>query len=263
MIRLNFIKIEIDIRKREKSKELLIVKFKILFFDSFILYKRVSWRTDMTMSDSAYERSCRIALECGYRKVIAREDDKRAYRGSYFVKKGKLWIHDIHYLMSSLHQRGYRIDSDLDLERFQYNVSDYYNFNDTEMDRYIEQLEMWRVQEELARQDQIGEICRNEHINQDEVDDINEYLEQRGYDRFSLTKNKSERDWDEIELNDQDDDIDDIDDEQTVINLDENTIHGWKSPTTLHKMIENKLQRRLDAKQCKIHFPRKYKVSFK
>lgn len=248
---------------------LLIVKFKILFFDSFILYKRVSWRTNMTISDIAYERSCRIALECGYREVITHEDDKRAYRGSYFVKKGKLWIHDIHYLMSSLHQRGYRIDSDLDLERFQYNVSDYYNFNDTEMDRYIEQLEMWRVQEELARQDQIGEICRNEQINQDEVDDINEYLEQRGYDRFSLTKNQSKRDWDELELNVQDDDIDDElelngqDDEQTVVNLDENTIYGWKSQTTLDKMIKNKLQRRLDAKQCKIYFPRKYKVSFK
>ena len=49
----------------------------------------------MTISDIAYERSCRIALECGYREVITHEDDKRAYRGSYFVKKGKLWIHDI------------------------------------------------------------------------------------------------------------------------------------------------------------------------
>ena len=42
-----------------------------------------------------YQTSVDLALSLGYEKVI----DNKAYKGCYFIKNKKIWIHDIKALM--------------------------------------------------------------------------------------------------------------------------------------------------------------------
>ena len=215
------------------------------------------------LSDAEYERSCQLAKKHGYREEKAK-NDVTAYRGSYFIKNKKKWIHHIGYLMKQMKSLGYEIESDLDLEKYGYNVNDYYDLNSTEMQDYDAQLKYWEMEDELRRQDRIGEICRNEHIDTDEEDNIYEAVEQRGYDRFTLCKNPRDKDWEEDEIIDflQDNYRDTknyelYEDEIEVVNTDTEQINAWINPKEKQRLILMKLERRK-----KILFPKKRKTDF-
>ncbi len=45
-----------------------------------------------------YQTSVELALHLGYEEI----DEPQAFKGRYFIKNGKKWIHDIEALMSHL-----------------------------------------------------------------------------------------------------------------------------------------------------------------
>ena len=68
-----------------------------------------------------YETSIELALFHGYKKV---EDDK-AFKGCYFIKDGKKWIHDIEALMTHL-----EVSDPNELEHLGYDLYNYHHYKD-------------------------------------------------------------------------------------------------------------------------------------
>jgi len=66
-----------------------------------------------------YTKNVELALHHGYEEVI----DENAYKGRYFVKDGKIWIHDIDALKIKM-----GVLSDDDLRPFNYQVDLYYKY---------------------------------------------------------------------------------------------------------------------------------------
>jgi len=69
----------------------------------------------------SYNKSCELALASGYEKVI----DDKAFKGSFFIKNEKIWIHDIIALKNHLN-----IDSDKELESLGYDMKNYHSYKD-------------------------------------------------------------------------------------------------------------------------------------
>lgn len=77
-----------------------------------------------------YTESERLALALGYREVA----DDNAFRGRYFIKDGKKWIHNLEALRRTLNQGYGRYIDDEELatpvpEGFGYDVEAYYSYN--------------------------------------------------------------------------------------------------------------------------------------
>jgi hypothetical protein len=68
-----------------------------------------------------YQTSVELALSLGYEEVI----DDNAFKGCYFIKNGKKWIHDIEALMRHL-----KIDQYADLEKPGYDLDNYHSYKD-------------------------------------------------------------------------------------------------------------------------------------
>lgn len=58
------------------------------------------------------------------------------YNGSYFVKNGEIWIHDIDYLRSKFDNC-----SDEELERKNYDVEDYYKYGQFGLESFYQSIE--------------------------------------------------------------------------------------------------------------------------
>lgn len=70
-------------------------------------------------STKQYNRSEQLARQNGFKEV----QDENAYNGRYFVKDGKLWIHNIGALKATL-----GIKSDNELKKHGYDVDAYYQY---------------------------------------------------------------------------------------------------------------------------------------
>lgn len=68
-----------------------------------------------------YRKSVELALALGYEEV----EDSNAYKGSYFIKNDKKWIHDISALKSKL-----GVSSNEELESLGYDVDNYHKYKD-------------------------------------------------------------------------------------------------------------------------------------
>lgn len=66
-----------------------------------------------------YRISVELALHLGYREV----QDSQAFKGRYFIKDGKKWIHDIEALMCHL-----GIDQFSELESLGYDLNNYHSY---------------------------------------------------------------------------------------------------------------------------------------
>lgn len=66
-----------------------------------------------------YSKSVELALHLGYEKVL----DNSAFKGCYFIKDGKKWIHDIVALMQHLGTKLYE-----DLEKLGYDLENYHSY---------------------------------------------------------------------------------------------------------------------------------------
>ena len=67
-----------------------------------------------------YKKSVELALHLGYEEI----QDPQAFKGRYFIKDGKKWIHDIEALMRHL---GVSQFSDLESLGYDLNNKDYLN----------------------------------------------------------------------------------------------------------------------------------------
>jgi len=68
-----------------------------------------------------YKKSVELALCIGYEEV----QDANAFKGCYFIKDGKKWIHDIVALMRHLDVELYE-----DLESLGYDLENYHSYKD-------------------------------------------------------------------------------------------------------------------------------------
>ncbi|MFM5029544.1 MULTISPECIES: hypothetical protein [Aeromonas] len=68
-----------------------------------------------------YQTSVELALHLGYEEV----HDPQAFKGRYFIKDGKKWIHDIEALM-----RYFGISLHSDLEDLGYDLNNYHSYKD-------------------------------------------------------------------------------------------------------------------------------------
>jgi hypothetical protein len=68
-----------------------------------------------------YQTSVQLAIHLGYKEV----QDPQAFKGRYFIKDGKKWIHDIEALMQHL-----CISHHSDLENLGYDLSNYHSYKD-------------------------------------------------------------------------------------------------------------------------------------
>lgn len=68
-----------------------------------------------------YKTSVELALHLGYKEV----QDSQAFKGLYFIKDGKKWIHDIEALMRHL-----GVSQFSDLEALGYDIKNYHSYKD-------------------------------------------------------------------------------------------------------------------------------------
>lgn len=89
-----------------------------------------------------YQTSVELALHLGYEEV----QDSQAFRGRYFVKDGKKWIHDIEALMRHLD-----VSQFFELEDLGYDLDDYrrYKYFSNEMAKQ----EMQSLYQEITHED--------------------------------------------------------------------------------------------------------------
>lgn len=66
-----------------------------------------------------YKKSVELALSLGYKEVL----DHNAFKGRYFIKDDKKWIHDIVALMRHLGVELYE-----DLEKLGYDLENYHSY---------------------------------------------------------------------------------------------------------------------------------------
>lgn len=66
-----------------------------------------------------YKTSVELALHLGYEEV----SDPHAFKGCYFIKDGKKWIHDIEALMGHL-----GVIQFSDLEKLGYGLNNYHSY---------------------------------------------------------------------------------------------------------------------------------------
>ncbi len=75
-----------------------------------------------------YDESEILAISLGFQEII----DDKAYKGRYFIKDGKKWIHNIEALRNFLGKSYYRYICDEELrDFFGYDVDGYYQYNAT------------------------------------------------------------------------------------------------------------------------------------
>ncbi len=86
----------------------------ILFFNSKIQPSGEIKKMD-------YKTSVELALHLGYKEV----QDNSAFKGRYFIKDGKKWIHDIEALMKYL-----EIIEVAGLEHLGYDLKNYHSYKD-------------------------------------------------------------------------------------------------------------------------------------
>jgi hypothetical protein len=67
-----------------------------------------------------YDKSVELALNLGYEEII----DTYAYKGVYYIKNDKIWIHDIDALKLKL-----KVNSNEELELLGYDVQNYHTFS--------------------------------------------------------------------------------------------------------------------------------------
>lgn len=65
-----------------------------------------------------YAKNVELAIALGFEEII----DPKAYKGKYYIKDEKIWIHDIEALKLKM-----RVNFDSDLEP-QYDVESYYKY---------------------------------------------------------------------------------------------------------------------------------------
>lgn len=68
-----------------------------------------------------YKTSVELALHLGYEEI----QDSQAFKGQYFIKDGKKWIHDIEALMRHL-----GISQFYELEQLGYDLNNYHSYKD-------------------------------------------------------------------------------------------------------------------------------------
>ena len=66
-----------------------------------------------------YKKSVELALSLGYEEIL----DEIAYKGKYFIKDEKIWIHNIEALKSKL-----RVTSNEELHTLGYDVENYHKY---------------------------------------------------------------------------------------------------------------------------------------
>ncbi|QOY53320.1 hypothetical protein [Candidatus Sulfurimonas baltica] len=66
-----------------------------------------------------YKKSVELALSLGYEEV----SDENAYKGKYFIKHEKIWIHNIEALKLKL-----KVTSNEELDNLGYDVENYHRY---------------------------------------------------------------------------------------------------------------------------------------
>jgi len=72
------------------------------------------------MGNNKFNRSEQCAYDNGFKVV----QDDNAYNGRYFIKKNKIWIHNIEALKNELN-----VTSDKELKKRGYHIKAYYKYN--------------------------------------------------------------------------------------------------------------------------------------
>lgn len=113
------------------------------------------------LSDQQYEDSVDLALLCHYTEI--KTSDNRGYNGSYFIKKHKIWIHDINYLRSKFNNC-----SDEELRSMGYNVDDYYEYGQYGLEAYLQAID--DENRKLDYKDECKQFLANHGRNFDDLD---------------------------------------------------------------------------------------------
>ena len=66
-----------------------------------------------------YKKNVELALHLGYEEII----DSKAYKGVYYIKNNKIWIHDIDALKAKL-----KVKSNEELLALDYDVENYHAY---------------------------------------------------------------------------------------------------------------------------------------
>lgn len=91
-----------------------------------------------------YLKNIELALALGFEEVL----DENAYKGKYYVKGGKIWIHDISALKAKL-----KISEDLGLIDLNYDVSSYYKY--LEFNNEMVDHEIYRIKAKFDDNDSV------------------------------------------------------------------------------------------------------------
>lgn len=78
-----------------------------------------------------YQKSVELAIALGYEEV----PDKKGYKGRYFIKKEKIWIHDISALKSKL-----GLSSNSELISLGYDVDNYHRYKNHSNEMVVNEL---------------------------------------------------------------------------------------------------------------------------
>lgn len=89
-----------------------------------------------------YQTSVELALHLGYEEV----QDPQAFKGRYFIKDEKKWIHDIEALMRHLSVNQYS-----DLENLGYDLNNYHSYKD--FSNEIARQEMQSIYQEITHEE--------------------------------------------------------------------------------------------------------------
>lgn len=79
-----------------------------------------------------YEKSVELALCLGFEKI----SDDNAFKGCYFEKNGKKWIHDIDALMRHLDVELYQ-----DLELLGYDLENYHSYESHSNEMAVQEMQ--------------------------------------------------------------------------------------------------------------------------
>lgn len=89
-----------------------------------------------------YQTSVELALHLGYDEV----QDPQAFKGRYFIKDGKKWIHDIEALMHHLGISQYS-----ELEDLGYDLDNYHSYKD--FSNEMAKQEMQSIYQDITHED--------------------------------------------------------------------------------------------------------------
>jgi hypothetical protein len=147
--------------------------------------------------ENTYLASVEKAKSLGYKEYL----DSKAYLGKSYRKNGKKWIiFSPSHLLEDPEIKAKNIKDEEGLERLGYNIKDYY---DHHPDSLAYRADLYRIEAEqifyeTERMQNIQEIFGYANIDFDDVDNINETLNQIGYNSFFLKKDKDDNSDDEI-----------------------------------------------------------------